>query len=283
MFGRGKPRIATARAVTAPPARGKAARSVSPIVTLAVCFGRARTQLAWLAVSLTAMIALYFVTKIEVPKSGPFDAVAASSEVRNGSAQFLTGDLFGFSTADDARARTRRWQRMIDDLAAIPERRSPDVPASYQPGEGLVGIALPIAALIVALLLSWERKARRLLREGRDVVAEIYEVHRPHGGFTGDARVVDVYFVLPGVVGGPAERTVTAIRPPGMIGELETVIYDPLYPDRAIALADLPGRPHIDATRNTLRATTIPLLHFVLPATALGLLVTLAVSVPLAL
>jgi hypothetical protein len=138
---------------------------------------------------------------------------------------------------------------------------------------------------VLALLLSWERKARRLLREGRAVEADITESRRPDGA-SGDARATEVHLVLPllpGAADTDERQVLTAIRPPAWIGETETVIYDPLYPDRAIALGDIPGDPRIDEARNTLRPSRFPLLHFLLPGIALGLLVTLGISIPLAL
>lgn len=243
---------------------------MSTVVSLAVRVGKPRTQFAWFVVAVTTTVALYFVTKIEVPAPEP-PAPAHATPTSTSTTQLLTEPLF--------RARDVH-------LLLTPHPGPPPVPASYSPAEGLAGLALPAAALIVALLLSWERNARRLLREGRDVAAEIRAIPHPDGTISGDDRATEVLLVLPPLPGADADAeptTVTAIRPPSAIGSRETVIYDPLYPDRAIALADLPGKPRLDEARHALRPSRLPIFHFVIPAAALALLVTLAVSVPLAL
>ncbi len=251
MFGflRRRPKIAPARALKLGAHRAPPARRVSTIVSLGVRVSTVNAQLAWLLVAAGALVATYFVSKIDLhPK--PQLQLAADTAKATG---FLVrpGDI-------------RSLERALDLLETKPRAQIQETYGT----EAFGAIAIPGVALVVALLLSMQRRKRRLLRHGREVKAEIREFDT-----TGEsARGSTVELWLP-VEGTTIHKGIITIRPPDAIGGTESVLYDPHTPTYAFAVADLPGRPRI--VDNRLVPTRFS-LAFLAPLTALGLLGVLA-------
>jgi hypothetical protein len=243
-------RIARARAVKLGAAGQHARlRRVRPSLALAIRFAPWRAQLAWCGVVLAGAVALYFVWKIGRPavEHEAHDvALAPSVHVRtHADVLALSREFelqsFGFGQESHVRERYGR--------------------------EALGALAFPAAALVVALLLSWQRRTRRLLRHGREAMATIRRAD--HAGEY--PRVIEVQLVY----GRDDDHGawLLTLRPPESIGDQELVLYDPNR-DLAVALADLPGAPRL--VDDTLVPTRLPVGSFVLPA--LGVLALAAVA-----
>jgi hypothetical protein len=232
---RRKKRIAAARALKLGAAvRSAPARRVSPLLSLAVRVSTLRAQIAWFGVAAAALTALYIVSKIDlhpkVPPAEPSHYVVPPLDLRP-----VHGGL----------------------------------PESYGADAADVDV-LPGTLLIVALLLSWQRRKRRLMRYGREALGE---TRAADAG--GDARAISVELAIP-IEGTDQTISIVTVRSPDRVGESEPVLYDAHRPDLAIALADLPGSPRL--VDGKLVPTSLPVLYFLLPLTGLALVATTVVA-----
>ncbi len=255
MFGflRRPPRIAPARALKLGAHRAPPARKVSTIVSLGVRVSTVNAQLSWLMVAATALGATYFVSKIEIKPPPPIAVAVASPKLVVPSFRVL-----------DLDALTR-------DIVVFDPHARPHAQDVYGP-EALGAIGIPGAALVVALLCSWQRRKRRLLRYGLAAQAEIRAFDT-----TGEtSRGSTVELRLP-VEGTKLHKGIVTVRPPDAIGDTEAVLYDPHQPAYAFAVADLPGRPRV--VDNRLVPTSFPWFTFLAPLAGLGMLGLLAGTV----
>lgn len=223
-------------------------RRVAPSLALAIRVATPRAQIAWFGVAVSGLVALYFASKVHVAKPAAPDLIEPT---RHGDTFLLSSSIVN--------------SQIPLELVLDPNYRNRSNIRETYGRDALGALAFPAGFLIVAMLLSWQRRTRRLLRHGRIVTAEVRALER--GG--GDARVTEVELAF--ARDDERDTLLTTVRAPTKIGTTEPVIYDPNRHDVATALADLPGAPRLVGER--LLPSRLPVLYFFLPTLGLAMVI----------